>query len=58
MFLLFSPAASAVVVARELGMVEHAEQTLLRFVSRDVLSRIEQAIDATQPLEPAQPTGA
>ncbi len=41
-------------VARELGMVEHAKSTILRHVPAQILSRIEQALDAMQPIAPAQ----
>lgn len=54
--------ASALVVARELNLVDHAKQTILRYVPAQQLSRIEQALDAMQPIDadspapsPAQP---
>lgn len=43
--------ASAIVVARELNLVDHAKQTILRYVPAQQLSRIEQALDAVQPQE-------
>jgi MoaA/NifB/PqqE/SkfB family radical SAM enzyme len=47
---------SAIVVARELDLVDHARQTILRYVPDQILSRIEQAIDAMQPeLSPTTP---
>ncbi len=41
--------ASAVVVADELDMRDHARQSILRYVPAQNLDRIEQAIQATQP---------
>jgi MoaA/NifB/PqqE/SkfB family radical SAM enzyme len=41
---------SALVVARELGLVDHAKGTILRYVPAQLLARIEQALDAMQPL--------
>ena len=43
--------ASAIVVARELNMVDNSKQTILRYVPAQQLSRIEQALDAMQPLD-------
>ncbi len=39
-------------VARELGLVEHAKTTILRYVPAQILARVEQALDAMQPLSP------
>jgi len=45
---------SALVVARELGLLDHARQTILRYVPAQILSRIEQALAAMQPdLQPS-----
>ncbi len=47
---------SALVVARELGLVDHAQSTILRYVPAQILARIEQALDALQPpLQPQAP---
>lgn len=45
---------SALHVARELELVEHAKATILRYVPHQNVQRIEQALDAMQPLEPAR----
>ena len=47
--------ASALVVARELDLVDHAKATILRYVPQQQLAPIEQAIAAMQPLTPASP---
>jgi MoaA/NifB/PqqE/SkfB family radical SAM enzyme len=44
---------SALHVARELGLAETTRATLARHVDPTVLARIEQALDAMQPLAPA-----
>ena len=44
---------SALVVARELGLVEHARQTILRHVPAQNLERIERALDVVR-AEPAR----
>ncbi|MEO6596948.1 MAG: radical SAM protein [Planctomycetota bacterium] len=46
---------SALVVARELGLVDYARQTILRYVPAQNLARIEQALDAIQPEVAALP---
>lgn len=48
--------ASAIVVARELDLVDHTKQVVLRYVPAQQLSRIEQALDAMQPIEQTTPT--
>ncbi len=45
--------ASALVVARELGLLDHAKTTILRYVPAQNLARIEQALDDVRPAEPA-----
>ncbi|MCR9246956.1 MAG: radical SAM protein [bacterium] len=40
---------SALVVAQEVGMTDHARQTILRYVPAQILSRTEQAIRAMEP---------
>ncbi|MCA8950869.1 MAG: radical SAM protein [Planctomycetes bacterium] len=40
--------ASALVVARELGLADHARQTILRYVPAQILDRIETAIAAVR----------
>lgn len=40
---------SALVVAQELGLTDHARQTILRYVPAQLLGRIEQALAAMQP---------
>ena len=47
---------SAIVVARELGMVGSAKETILRYVPAQILTRIEQALDAMQPDLETTPT--
>jgi MoaA/NifB/PqqE/SkfB family radical SAM enzyme len=42
--------ASAILVARELGLAEHARQVILRCVPADVLGPIEQAVEAVREL--------
>jgi MoaA/NifB/PqqE/SkfB family radical SAM enzyme len=44
---------SALHVARELDLVAHAKATILRHVPAQILDRVEQALAAMQPLEPA-----
>ena len=46
--------ASALQVARELALVAHAKATIQRHVPAQILARIEQALDAVQPV-PASP---
>ncbi|MBL8753804.1 MAG: radical SAM protein [Planctomycetes bacterium] len=46
--------ASALAVARELGLEAHAKATILRHVPAQILGPIEQALDAVRPLQPAQ----
>lgn len=46
---------SAIIVARELGMVDDAKQTILRYVPAQILQQIEQTIDAVRPRDLNQP---
>lgn len=45
---------SALVVARELDLVDHAKATILRYVPAQILARIEAALGAVRPTEPAR----